>query len=107
MGTADTTTQDSEYDKDYIALQKADKVKISIKSWLECCLLFLAICAYCLLQGVLNARDLTAQNSGLKTQITNAQIATMRTCQIKQNDVIHEFNCHVLNQQYASADYAN
>ena len=107
MGTADTTTQESEYDAAYVALQQDDKAKITLKAWLECVLLFLAICGYCGLQGYLNARDLSTQNTELQTQLVAAQKVTQRICQIKQANIVHEFNCQVLNQQYASADYGN
>ena len=80
MGTADTTTEYPLYDVDYIALQRACKVKITLKAWLECAALFAVIIGYCGIMCIMQDRDLQARKGENATHLHNRFTASHKVC---------------------------
>lgn len=96
MGTADS----NEYEIKACAYQalQADDLQAT-KRWnkrvlVEPLIILAAIFAYCALQAIMQQRDLQAQLA----EQTKSRAAT---CQIKQNNTLHQFDCTVINKQLA------
>lgn len=96
MGTADS----DEYEIKPCAYQalQADALQTT-KRWnkrvlVEPLIILAAIFAYCTLQAIMQQRDLQAQ---LAKQ-TQSRAAT---CQIQQNNTLHQFNCTVMTNKLA------
>ncbi len=62
--------------------------------WLEPLIILIVIFAYCLLQATMQERD-------HKAELEEENKAQQVTCQIKQYNSIHQFDCTVINKKLA------
>lgn len=100
MGTADCNIDEPDYDADYKKLRQTDKVKITLRAWLESILFAIALLAMC---GWMAQRDYQAQNQALAQENARLKQTKERTCIIKQNaDTFYYPHCKVIDEQFAN-----